>query len=191
MAGFHIGGWAHAFELHRGNDLHLCLLCNVQRWSWRWCFRQQRTDKGRIHNAWLHPWFVLVVDLPHNVAQFLPKKDKTSPLLGNQPCRWLDNNTVRYLYNNFHVCGNHITHIQHISEYFVPLQCKKQIIMSKDEINKYRLTDMEEPSDEMLEYIMHEVAEEAKKQYNIAIEKYFLEMTEMYRKQYGNGELQQ
>ncbi|MBR3946033.1 MAG: hypothetical protein IKJ56_02905 [Bacteroidales bacterium] len=63
--------------------------------------------------------------------------------------------------------------------------------MSKDEINKYRLTDMEEPSDEMLEYIMHEVAEEAKNQYNIAIEKYFLEMTEMYRKQYGNGELQQ
>ncbi len=50
---------------------------------------------------------------------------------------------------------------------------------------------MEEPSDEMLEYIMHEVAEEAKNQYNIAIEKYFSEMTEMYRKQYGNGELQQ
>ena len=69
---------------------------------------------------------------------------------------------------------------------------QKQIIMSKDEINKYRLTDMEEPSDEMLEYIMHEVAEEAKDQYNIAIEKYFSEMTEMYRKQYGNGsELQQ
>lgn len=68
---------------------------------------------------------------------------------------------------------------------------QKKIFMSKDEINKYRLTDMEEPSDEMLEYIMHEVAEEAKNQYNIAIEKYFSEMTEMYRKQYGNGELQQ
>ena len=31
--------------------------------------------------------------------------------------------------------------------------------MSKEELNNYRLTSMEEPSDEMLAQIMHEAAE--------------------------------
>ena len=34
--------------------------------------------------------------------------------------------------------------------------------MSEQEMNKYRLTSLEEPSDEMLKQLMHEVAEEAR-----------------------------
>ena len=58
--------------------------------------------------------------------------------------------------------------------------------MSEKEINAYRLTSMEEPTDEMLAYIMREVAEEAKEKYDRAIERYFMEIKEMYQKQYGN-----
>jgi len=35
--------------------------------------------------------------------------------------------------------------------------------MSEKEINAYRLTSLEEPTDEMLAYIMREVAEEARR----------------------------
>ena len=59
--------------------------------------------------------------------------------------------------------------------------------MSEKEINAYRLTSMEEPTDEMLAYIMREVAEEAKEKYDRAIERYFMEIKEMYQKQYGNN----
>jgi hypothetical protein len=34
--------------------------------------------------------------------------------------------------------------------------------MSEQEMNNYRLTSLEEPSDEMLKQLMHEVAEEAR-----------------------------
>ncbi len=59
--------------------------------------------------------------------------------------------------------------------------------MSEKEINAYRLTSLEEPTDEMLAYIMREVAEEAKEKYDIAIERYFNEIREMYQQQYGNN----
>ena len=59
--------------------------------------------------------------------------------------------------------------------------------MSEKEINAYRLTSMEEPTDEMLAYIMHEVAEEANKKYDEAIERYFKEITAMYQEQYGDN----
>lgn len=59
--------------------------------------------------------------------------------------------------------------------------------MSEKEINAYRLTSLEEPTDEMLAYIMREVAEEAKEKYEIAIERYFNEIREMYQQQYGNN----
>ena len=59
--------------------------------------------------------------------------------------------------------------------------------MSEKEINAYRLTSMEEPTDEMLAYIMREVAEEANQKYDEAIERYFLEIKEMYQQQYGNN----
>ena len=57
--------------------------------------------------------------------------------------------------------------------------------MSEQEINSYRLTSLEEPSDEMLSYIMHEAATEANKKYDIALERFFDEIQEMCE-QYGN-----
>jgi hypothetical protein len=59
--------------------------------------------------------------------------------------------------------------------------------MSEKEINAYRLTSLEEPTDEMLAYIMREVAEEANQKYDEAIERYFREIKEMYQKQYGSN----
>ena len=58
--------------------------------------------------------------------------------------------------------------------------------MSEKEINAYHLTSLEEQTDEMLAYIMREMAEEAKEKYDTAIERYFNEIREMYQKQYGN-----
>ena len=57
--------------------------------------------------------------------------------------------------------------------------------MSEKEINAYRLTSLEEPTDEMLAYIMREVAEEANQKYDEALERYFNEIKELYQKQYG------
>jgi len=59
--------------------------------------------------------------------------------------------------------------------------------MSEKEINAYRLTSLEEPSDEMLAYIMREVAEEARDKYDKAIKNYFNEIKEMYQQQYGSN----
>ena len=58
--------------------------------------------------------------------------------------------------------------------------------MSEREINAYRLTSLEEPTDEMLAYIMREVAEEANQKYDEALERYFNEIKELYQTQYGN-----
>ena len=58
--------------------------------------------------------------------------------------------------------------------------------MTEKEINAYRLTSLEEPTDEMLAYIMREVAEEANQKYDEALERYFNEIKELYQKQYGN-----
>ena len=58
--------------------------------------------------------------------------------------------------------------------------------MSEKEINAYRLTSLEEPTDEMLAYIMREVTEEANQKYDEALERYFNEIKELYQKQYGN-----
>ena len=58
--------------------------------------------------------------------------------------------------------------------------------MSEKEINAYRLTSLEEPTDEMLAYIMREVAEEANQKYDEALERYFNEIEELYQKQYCN-----
>ena len=57
--------------------------------------------------------------------------------------------------------------------------------MSEKEINTYRLTSLEEPTDEMLAYIMREVAEEANQKYDEALERYFNEIKELYQQQYG------
>lgn len=45
--------------------------------------------------------------------------------------------------------------------------------MPEEILNKYRLTSMEEPTDEMLAQIMHEVAVEAKESTEKARKKYF------------------
>lgn len=58
--------------------------------------------------------------------------------------------------------------------------------MAEEELNKYRLTSMEEPSDEMLAYIMREAAEDARKSNEAALKKYFGEIAEMYKKKYGD-----
>ena len=54
---------------------------------------------------------------------------------------------------------------------------KRQKAMSEKEINTYRLTSLEEPTDEMLAYIMREVAEEAKQSNEEALERFFDEIS--------------
>lgn len=48
--------------------------------------------------------------------------------------------------------------------------------MPEEILNKYRLTSMEEPTDEMLAQIMHEVAEEAKEKSQEAHRRFFDEI---------------
>lgn len=59
--------------------------------------------------------------------------------------------------------------------------------MSEKEIDQYRLTDLEEPTDEMLAFIMHEVAEEARRTNEEALDRYFNEINEIYQQKYGKG----
>ena len=51
--------------------------------------------------------------------------------------------------------------------------------MSEKELNAYRLTSMEEPTDEMLSAIMKEAAEEATTSTNKALDDYFNEISTM------------
>lgn len=50
---------------------------------------------------------------------------------------------------------------------------KKGINYASEILNKYRLTSLEEPTDEMLAQIMHEVAQEAKESTEMVRKKYF------------------
>lgn len=54
--------------------------------------------------------------------------------------------------------------------------------MSEKELNSYRLTSMEEPSDEMLAAIMKEAAAEATASTNKALAAYFKEISAMLQK---------
>ncbi len=54
--------------------------------------------------------------------------------------------------------------------------------MSEKELNSYRLTSMEEPSDEMLAAIMKEAAAEATASTNKALADYFKEISAMLQK---------
>lgn len=54
--------------------------------------------------------------------------------------------------------------------------------MPEEILNKYRLTSMEEPTDEMLAQIMHEVAEEAKQKSKEAHRKFFDEIRTMVKR---------
>lgn len=51
--------------------------------------------------------------------------------------------------------------------------------MSEQELNAYRLTSVEEPTDEMLSAIMKEAAEEATTSTNKALADYFKEISAM------------
>lgn len=55
--------------------------------------------------------------------------------------------------------------------------------MSEKEMNSYRLTNMEEPTDEMLSQLMKEVAEEAKCKSEEAHRKFFTELRTTARMQ--------
>ncbi len=48
--------------------------------------------------------------------------------------------------------------------------------MTEEELNSYRLTSLEEPSDEMLAAIMKEAAEDARKRSEEATRKFFAEL---------------
>lgn len=50
--------------------------------------------------------------------------------------------------------------------------------MSEEKMNSYRLTSMEEPTDEMLATLMKEVAEEAKRKATEATESFFKRLDE-------------
>lgn len=54
--------------------------------------------------------------------------------------------------------------------------------MSDQELNAYRLTSMEEPTDEMLSTIMKEAAEEATTSTNKALADYFKEISAMIQR---------
>lgn len=54
--------------------------------------------------------------------------------------------------------------------------------MSEKELNAYRLTSMEEPTDEMLSAIMKEAAKEATTSTNKALAKYFKEINDMMQR---------
>lgn len=54
--------------------------------------------------------------------------------------------------------------------------------MSEKELNAYRLTSMEEPSDEMLSAIMKEAAAEARTSTAKAVADYFNEISTMLQK---------
>ena len=51
--------------------------------------------------------------------------------------------------------------------------------MSEQELNSYRLTSLEEPTDEMLAQIMHEADEDVKQKSEDAHKRFFAELYEM------------
>ena len=55
--------------------------------------------------------------------------------------------------------------------------------MSEKELNAYRLTSMEEPTDEMLSAIMREVAEEATIRWKATEQRFFQEINDMVAQQ--------
>lgn len=62
---------------------------------------------------------------------------------------------------------------------YATLLVTKSAVMSEKELNAYRLTSMEEPTDEMLSAIMKEAAEDAAKSTAEALDNYFKEILSM------------
>ena len=65
----------------------------------------------------------------------------------------------------------------------------KRIMISEKELNSYRLTSMEEPTDEMLAQIMHEAAEIYNRENQEAHDKLFANMQKMAKEQRQNFNL--
>ena len=63
----------------------------------------------------------------------------------------------------------------------ITLQKKEGFTMPEELLNKYRLTSMEEPTDEMLAQIMHEVTVEAKESTEKARKEYFEKLRQSIR----------
>ena len=62
-------------------------------------------------------------------------------------------------------------------------------MISEKELNSYRLTSMEEPTDEMLAQIMHEAAEIYNKENKEAHDNLFAKIREMSKTQYQKSKL--
>ena len=66
---------------------------------------------------------------------------------------------------------------------------QNSMLMTEKELNSYRLTSLEEPTDEMLSYIMKEAAAEAQAEKEAAHKKLFAEIRRLAaerRKQYNS-----
>ena len=74
--------------------------------------------------------------------------------------------------------------IQRIHTIFIQIMryFSKTSFMSEKELNAYRLTSMEEPTDEMLSAIMKEAAAEATASTNKALADYFAEISVMMQR---------
>lgn len=59
------------------------------------------------------------------------------------------------------------------------MQKAKDLIMSEQELRKYRLTSVEEPTDEQLEALMHAAGEEARRRGAEAEAKYRAELEQL------------
>ena len=66
-----------------------------------------------------------------------------------------------------------------ITKVIVPLQKRNLLSMTTEELNSYRLTSMEEPTDEMLEAIMKEACEEAMRKRRTSMKAYFAQLNKL------------
>ena len=76
-----------------------------------------------------------------------------------------------------------------ISELIRIFALQNYMLMTEKELNSYRLTSLEEPTDEMLSYIMKEAAAEAQAETEAAHKKLFAEIRRLAaerRKQYNS-----
>ena len=74
-------------------------------------------------------------------------------------------------------------HVSENNRIFAPYFKIFRIMISEKELNSYRLTSMEEPTDEMLAQIMHEAAEIYNRENEEAHRSYFANMQKLAKEQ--------
>ena len=74
-------------------------------------------------------------------------------------------------------------HVSENNRIFAPYYKNIRIMISEKELNSYRLTSMEEPTDEMLAQIMHEAAEIYNRENEEAYRSYFANMRKQAKEQ--------